>query len=77
MKLEAFEILQLKCWLNDQKYQSPEITNEQIELMFKNMLRSLLANIKKQLFYGLIGDETRDVSGKEQLTGCLRWVSDS
>ncbi len=77
LKLRSSDIPQLKGWLNDRKYQSPEIVNEQIELMFKNVLRSLLTNIKEQPFYGLIADETRDISGKEQLAVCLRWVTDS
>ncbi len=62
LKLRSSDIPQLKSWLNHQKYQSPEIVNKQIELMFKNMLRSLLTNIKEQPFYGFIADETRDIS---------------
>ena len=58
---------------NSQKYQSPEIVNEQ---MGKQVLRSLLNDIKEQPFYAIIADETTDISGKEQLAISLRWVTD-
>ena len=29
------------------------------------------------MFFSLIADETRDISGKEQLVVSLRWVNDS
>lgn len=77
MKMRAHDIPQLTAWLMNKKYQSPEIVNEQINLMYKNVLRSLITNIREQRFYGLIADETRDISGKEQLAICLRWVTDS
>ena len=77
MKLQAVGSSQLQTWLNDKKYQSPEIVNEQIQLMSKQVLRSLLINIKEQPFYGIIADETTDISGKEQLAISLRWVTSS
>ena len=77
MKLQAAGSSQLQTWLNDKKYQSPEIVNEQIQLMSKQVLRSLLINIKEQPFYGIIADETTDISGKEQLAISLRWVTSS
>ena len=40
------------------------------------MLRSLLIDIKKQPFYAIIADETRDISGKEKLALSIRWVSE-
>ena len=67
MKFQAVGFSQLQSWLIDKKYQSPEIVNEQIRLMSKQVLRSILINIKKQPFYGIIADETTDISGKEQL----------
>ena len=69
-------MISLNVWLSDRKYQSPEIVNEQIKLMYKNVLRSILTNIR-ECFYGLIADETRDMSGNEQLAICLSWVSQS
>lgn len=72
MKLQAHESLQLHSWLKPQKYQSPEIVNEQIQLMSKQSLRSLLTEIKSEVNYAIIADETRDISGKEQLAISLR-----
>lgn len=64
MKLQAEDCPQLQAWLRTNKYQSPEIINELLELS-KNMLRSLLSDIKSRPFYAIIADKTRDISGKE------------
>ena len=77
MKLQAEDCPQLQAWLRSNKYQSPEIINELLELMSKNMLRSLLSAIKSRPFYAIIADETRDISGKEQLALSIRWVTES
>ena len=77
MKFQAVSSSQLQSWLRDKKYQSPEIVNEQIQLMSKHVLRSLLTYIKAEPFYSIIADETTDVSGKEQLAISLRWVTSS
>jgi hypothetical protein len=73
----TFDSISLKTRLKDQKYRSPEIINELISLMAKHLLRSLLESIKSAPFYGLIADETRDISGKEQLSISLQWVEES
>lgn len=75
MKFQAVGSSRLQSWLIDKKYQSPEIVNEQIQLMSKQVLQSILINIKKQPFYGIIADETKDISGKEQLAISLRWIT--
>ena len=46
MKLQAADCPQLQAWLNNSRYQSPEILNELIELMSKQLLRLLLIDIK-------------------------------
>jgi len=51
--------------------------NELIQLMALQVLRTLLDSIRSERFYSLIVDETRDVSGKEQLAISLRWVNGS
>ena len=56
----------------DCRYQSPEVSNELVELMSKQLLRLLLADIKSRPFYAIIADETRDISGKEQLALSIR-----
>lgn len=67
----------LKKWLTSQKYMSPEILNELIELMAQDVLRSVLAEVQSVPYYAIIADETRDISGKEQFAISLRWVSES
>lgn len=74
------EMLRLLCsesaWIAEGKYQSPEIINEIIRIMGNKVLRSLLLNIQNQKFFSLMADETRDVSNREQLVVCLRWVGE-
>lgn len=38
------------------------------------LLRHILADIRAAYWYSIIVDETRDVSGKEQLALSIRWV---
>ena len=77
MLCRSEDIPDLGQWIDSGKYQSPEVTNELIELLAKNLLRKLVAEIKSVSFYSLIGNETRDISGKEQLAISLRWVNDT
>ena len=77
MRCRAEDIPKFHQWLEAGKYQSPEIVNEQIQLMAHCVLRSVLDDIRSQSYYSLIVDETRDVSGKEQLAISLRWVNSS
>ena len=63
-------------WVQDSRYQSPEIVSELIEIMGHDVLRSILSDIRGQQWFALLADETRDVSNREQLVVCIRWVSD-
>ena len=45
-----------------------------MEMMANSLLRNLLYEIKESEWYAIIADETRDSSGKEQLTVSIRWV---
>ena len=44
--------------------------------MALNMLRKIARNIQQAKFYSVMGDETADISNKEQLILCIRWVND-
>ena len=44
--------------------------------MALNMLRKIARNIQQAKFYSVIGDEAADISNKEQLVLCIRWVDD-
>ena len=71
----------MDAYLRAKIYLSPEIINEQIALMANQLLRSLLDDIKAnqcdQSFFAIIADETRDISGLEQLALSIRWVTQS
>ena len=57
------------------KYTSPEVQNEIIKVMALQVLRKI-ADLQNSPFYTLMVDETTDVSNKEQVVLCLRWVDD-
>ena len=40
------------------------------------ILRDIASNIRSSVFYTVMADETADVSNKEQLVICIRWVDD-
>ena len=61
----------------DRKYLSHDIINEQIEIMARHVLNTLIADIKRCGVFSIIADETRDISGIEQFVVCLRWVDNN
>lgn len=69
-------VLEESTWVKDGKYQSPECINEMIEIMGHKVLRSLISDIQSQKWYSILADETRDLSNREQMVICLRYVSD-
>lgn len=77
MKCRSKDVPQLSQWLENKDYQSPEIVNELIKLMAKEVLRDLVSDINSVRFYSLIADETRDMCGKEQMAITIRWVNDN
>ena len=48
--------------------------NELIQLMGLQTLRLVMNDIRNAKGYSIIADETRDLSGQEQLTVCICWV---
>jgi len=59
---------------------SHDIVNELCNLIGQRVLRMLLDkfnNSRATAKYSILADETRDASGTEQLTVCLRWVDRS
>ena len=55
-------------------YLSPETQNEFIEECGKSVLRTVVDEVKKALYYSIITDGTPDVSHTEQITFVLRFV---
>lgn len=77
LKLRCKDFPKLSGWLKKkkEKYTSHDIQNELLMLMAHQILRDL-ANEIKDSYYATICDEYTDISNKEQLTFCLRWVDD-
>ena len=74
LKCRSEDIPPLLEWLSDGRHRSPTIINESIQLMALQLLQQLLEDIRNSGWYSIIADETRDVSGKEQLAISIRWV---
>ena len=62
-------------WLQKREYISPAILDELVKLMGKAILRSILDDIKNIQWYAIIADKATDVSGTEQMSVSIRWVS--
>ena len=57
----------------DDRYTSQDIPSEIIAIMANHVIRDLVSEIKGG-FSSIICDEYTDISDKEQLTICIRWV---
>ena len=57
------------------KYRSPDIQKEIIFFSAKQILDGIIDNCKKSVIYALIADESTDVTNKEQISICIRFVS--
>ena len=58
------------------KYMHNDIQNELVELMAKQVLAKKLESIRSSKFFGIIADEYTDISNKELLSACFRWIKD-
>ena len=56
-------------------YLSHDIQNEILQIMSNTVLRGLADDIHPN-FYSLICDEYTDITNKEQMSFCLRWVDE-
>ena len=65
-------------WLSKKynKFISPSIINEIIQLFGKETIRLVVKRIKEAdcKYFSILADETSDVSKKEQLVVCIRWI---
>jgi hypothetical protein len=59
-----------------QAYCSHDICNELLTLMSTNLLRQLLAIVRRSPFFSVIVDETTDCATKEQVSICIRYLND-
>ena len=67
LKCKADDITGMQQWIESGSYQSHNIINEMIQLMATQLLQKLLKEIRSAEWYSIIADETRDISGAEQL----------
>ena len=66
----------IDSWLKKKtnKYTSPEIQNECLQLMALHILREVSRNIAGSHCFSILADECTDCSNKEQFTINIRWV---
>ena len=59
------------------KYTSPDMQNEIIKTIALQVLRQVIKSISSSPLLSLMVDVTTDISNKEQLVVCIRWVDKS
>ena len=60
----------------DQSHAEVKVSYFCFHIMALQILREIAGNIKNALIYTIMADETADISNKEQLVICIRWVDD-
>ena len=75
LKLRGKDQPLLLKWLErkEDRYKSHDIQNEIIAIVANHAIRDLVSEIRDG-FFSIICDEYTDISNKEQLTICIRWV---
>ena len=75
LKLRGKDQPLLFKWLErkEDRYTSHDIQNEIIAIMANHVIRDLVSEIRGG-FFSIICDEYTDISNKEQVTICIRWV---
>ena len=74
--VQAQDCPDMTTWLHKKEYISPEIVNEIIMAMGQSVLRQLLSEIRKSLWFSILADEATDISRHEQMSLSIRWVDD-
>uniref|UniRef100_H2ZSG2 DUF4371 domain-containing protein n=1 Tax=Latimeria chalumnae TaxID=7897 RepID=H2ZSG2_LATCH len=73
LNTRADDVPELMQWIEQGQYLSADVINELIE-MGNAVLQSILEDLCNLVLYGIIADESKDISNKEQRTCILRWV---
>ncbi|XP_039279145.1 zinc finger MYM-type protein 1-like [Nilaparvata lugens] len=78
LELRKKDVPELKDWLGRSGYKwiSHDVQNEIIDILGKSVVRSVLDKIKNSEHFSIIVDETSDISIHEQVSFCVRTVSD-
>ena len=76
MKLRGEDDSRIVGWLEKKtdKYTAPDMQNEILKTMGLHVLRQVVESIRSAPFLTLMIDETTDISNKEQVVVCFRWV---
>ncbi len=79
LKLRSSDNKSLKCWLDKSGYRwmSPAIQNEILQDLALSILMSFKQEFGDAKHFAFIMDETTDISSKEQVSVCIRYVSPS
>ena len=56
-------VADIKKYLSEKQYLSPEVNAELIKEMYRVVILSIVEDVKKAKFFAIVLDETRDVSG--------------
>ena len=77
LKLRGEDDPRILNWIKKKsdKYTSPQIQNEIIKLFAFQVLREIATAMHTAPFFTIMVDETTDVSNREQVVICIRWVS--
>ena len=76
LRTRSIDIPQLTTWLNKTtNFLSHEIQNEIIDMFSHSILNNILESVRAAGQFSIIVDGTKDISGDEQESICLRYVS--
>ena len=70
---------ELQTWLDQstEKYTSPTMQNEMLQVLALGIFKEISSSILEAEFYTVMADESADVSNKEQVVICIRWIDDN
>ena len=76
LKLHGLDDPRIDSWLSKKisKYTSHIIQNEILKAMYLSIIRNIASQIQESDFFYIMCDECCDVSNREQLIICIRWV---
>ncbi len=76
LKLRSEDDKRIVSWLKKKtdKYTAPDMQNEVLKVMSQIVSREITAELQSVPFLTIMVDETTDVSNKEQVVICFRWV---
>ena len=78
MKLRSEDDSRIVGWLERKtsKYTAPDMQTEILKTMALQVLRQVVESIQSAPFLTIVIDEATDVSNKEQVVVCFRWVDE-